>query len=266
MSIKSIMLYAMLLCCVSLSGCDEPTVPEISTYMANAGAEIPEGIWQSLDEQTRETLSEGIKYVALTFDDGPRCETTGALLDGLLERDAKATFFVIGTQIMCSGNGELLLRMKEEGHQIGNHTYSHVRLLAAQKDAVLEEIQKNAVILENVLGEGAYWLRPPYGLIDSTRAALVKTPMIYWTLDPEDWKLLDAKKVADHVVENVEDGDVILLHDFYPSSVEAALDIIDRLQPEGYVFVTVEELFRIRGVEPEDGVLYAAPDKVRPLC
>ena len=92
---------------------------------------------------------------------------------------------------------------------------------------------------------------------------LVKTPMIYWSLDPEDWKLLDAAKVSDLVVERVQDGDIVLLHDFYPSSVEAALQIIDRLQPEGYVFVTVEELFRTKGVTPEAGVLYASPCQVR---
>lgn len=206
------------------------------------------------------------KYVALTFDDGPRMETTSVLLNGLQERDAKATFFVIGTQILCAGNECLLQRMKAEGHQIGNHTYSHVRLLGAEESTVIEEISKNKIILENILGEGEYWLRPPYGLIDSRRAKIADTPMIYWSLDPEDWKLLDAKKVVDLVVNQVQAGDIILLHDFYPSSVEAAFQIIDRLQPEGYVFVTVEELFQIYGVTAEKGVLYASPERVRPLA
>ena len=262
MSIKRLMVYGALLVSAFLTGCDRPIGPDPAVYLDAAG-EIPEEIWEGLDQRTREALAEGVKYIALTFDDGPRRETTGALLDGLLERDAKATFFVVGAQIMCAGNEELVQRMKEEGHQVGNHTYSHVRLIASQQNEVLEEIQKNDVILKNILGEGDYWLRPPYGLIDSSRADLVKTPMIYWTLDPEDWKLLDAQKVADCVASQVTDGDIILLHDFYPSSIEAALEIIDRLQPEGYVFVTVEELFRIQGVEPEDGVLYASPRCIR---
>lgn len=265
MSNKKLVIYLMFMFSALLTGCDRHTMADPAAYLNTAG-EIPEEIWESLDERTRETIAEGVKYIALTFDDGPRYETTSVLLDGLLERDAKATFFVVGTQIACTGNEDLVRRMKAEGHQVGNHTYSHVRLSITQRDVALEEIQKNGVILETLLGEGEYWLRPPYGLIDRSRAALVKTPMIYWTLDPEDWKLLDAKKVADHVVANVKDGDIILLHDFYPSSVEAALDIIDRLQPEGYTFVTVEELFRIQGVEPENGVLYAAPDRVRPMC
>lgn len=254
----------MLIPCLALTGCDERIEAEVSSYLETVG-EIPQNIWGQLDEETRSTIAEGTKYVALTFDDGPRYETTGALLDGLQERGAQATFFVIGTQIMCAGNEGLLERMIAEGHQVGNHTYSHVRLLCAEESTALEEIQKNDIILKNILGDGDYWLRPPYGLIDSSRAALVETPMIYWTLDPEDWKWLDTEKVVDLVVGQVKAGDIILLHDFYPSSVAAALEIIDILQPQGYVFVTVEELFDIYGITPENGVLYASPEQTRPL-
>ena len=230
---------------------------------ADGSAEIPEDIWGELDEETRRELVEEPKYVALTFDDGPRRDTTGPLLDGLLERGVPATFFVIGRQI--PGNEDLLCRMKEEGHQIGNHTYDHTRLLTAEPDKVVEEIHKTEVLLTELLGADDYWLRPPYGAIGKTRAALVKTPMIYWTVDPEDWKVLDAAQVTEHVVSHAEPWGIILLHDFYPTSVEAALAIVDRLQAEGYTFVTVEELFRIRGVEPKAGCLYASPDKLRSL-
>ena len=155
--------------------------------------------------------------------------------------------------------------MKAEGHQIGNHTYSHVRLLKADKDAVVEEIHKTEVLLTEAVGEGSFWLRPPYGLIGSERSELIRTPMIYWSVDPQDWKLLNKDKVVAAVLEAVQPGDVILLHDFYSTSVDAALEIVDRLQKEGYDFVTVEELFRIQGVEPQQGTLYARPDRVRTL-
>lgn len=257
--------YILLLIPMLLTGCCSPMEREISRYLETAG-EIPQKIWNQLDEGTRNALAEGTKYIALTFDDGPRAETTGELLDGLRDRGAYATFFVIGTQMLCSGNEALVARMEAEGHQVGNHTFSHERLLTASESTIIEEIQKCSVILQNILGEGEYWLRPPYGLIDSTKAKVVETPMIYWSLDPEDWKLLDAKKVADLVVEQVKAGDIVLLHDFYPTSVAAALDIIDRLQPEGYVFVTVKELFEIYGVTPEKGVLYASPTTIRPTA
>ncbi len=204
------------------------------------------------------------RYVALTFDDGPRPDTTGPLLEGLAQRGVTATFFVIGEQV--PGNEELIRRMVRDGHQVGSHTYSHVRLGTAEKNTVIEEIQKTEVVLSNALGsEGEYWLRPPYGIIDKERSALIKTPMIYWSLDPQDWKKLDAGRVTEYVVNNVQGGDIVLLHDFYPTSVQAALRIVDRLQAEGYIFVTVEQLFALEGVTPQPGLLYASPVKLRPV-
>lgn len=243
------------------AGCrDREVEPDLSAYTAGP-AEIPLEIWGELEEETRQALTEEPKYVALTFDDGPRADTTSLLLNGLLERGVSATFFVIGEQI--AGNESLMLRMKAEGHQVGNHTYSHIRLLTAEKNTRIEEIQKTEVLLEEILGKGSYWLRPPYGLISAKQAREVRTPMIYWSLDPEDWKLLHAEKVVSYVVAHVQPGDIILLHDFYPSSVDAALEIIDKLQPQGYTFVTVEELFRIQNVTPQAGTLYATPEQIR---
>lgn len=256
--------------CLSLAvtlgctGCDSTVEPDLSAYETAGPAEIPVDILGEMDQQTRKELVEEPKYVALTFDDGPRADTTSLLLAGLAERGVTATFFVIGEQI--PGNEDLLREMALQGHQIGNHTYTHARLLTTDCGEVVEEIQKTEVLLEEILGEGSYWLRPPYGLIDKQRAALVKTPMIYWTVDPEDWKLLNAQKVTEAVCSKVKPGDVVLLHDFYPSSVDAALEIVDRLKREGYTFVTVEELFRIQGVTPQPGKLYASPKKLRTLC
>ena len=256
------LLFASLLL-VPSAACAQPIEPDLSAYDAAGPAEIPLEILGELDEATLADLVDEPKYVALTFDDGPRADTTSALLDGLLERGASATFFVVGQQVPC--NEGLLKRMKAEGHQIGNHTYSHIRLRTADKDLVVEEIQKSEVLLRSAVGEGSFWLRPPYGAIDRQRAALIKTPMIYWSVDPQDWKLLDAQKVVDAVLCAVRPGDVILLHDFYPTSVQAALEIVDRLQAESYDFVTVEELFRIQGITPQNGTLYARPDRVRAL-
>lgn len=245
-----------------VTACTHPVEPDLSGY-ASGLAEIPVEILGDLDPETLESLVEEPKYVALTFDDGPRADTTIRLLDGLLERGAAATFFVIGEQIPC--NEEILQRMKAEGHQIGNHTYSHVRLLKADKDDVVEEVHKAEALLTEAVGGGSFWLRPPYGLIGSERAKLIHTPMVYWSVDPQDWKLLDKDKVTAAVLDAVQPGDIILLHDFYSTSVDAALEIIDKLQAEGYAFVTVEELFRIQGITPQPGTLYARPDRVKSL-
>ena len=199
------------------------------------------------------------KYIALTFDDGPVPATTIPLLDGLKERGAKATFFVVGCFV--EWNEEILLRMAEEGHQIGQHTFSHVALEDQSDWQIRQELGQTDALLQGLLGEGDYWLRPPYGLIREEQYALSETPLITWTVDPEDWRLLDAEKITAAVLSSVESGDVILMHDIYESSVEAALMIVDALQAEGYTFVTVRELMELSGVTPAAGELYRSPTK-----
>lgn len=201
-----------------------------------------------------DTIIPDGKYVALTFDDGPRADTTGRLLDGLRTRGASATFFLIGEQI--AGNGDLVKRMQAEGHQVGNHTWSHVKLQGASQAVVAQEVGDADRAIRELLGEGEYWLRPPYGLLNKNQQAWFSTPLIHWSIDPEDWKLLDVQKVKAAVLKEVEPGDIILMHDFYPTSVDAALQIVDELTAQGYVFVTVEELLMLHGVEPMAGQFY----------
>lgn len=198
-------------------------------------------------------LSEPTKYVALTFDDGPKRSTTPLLLDGLLERGASATFFLVGEEI--PGNEDLVLRMQREGHQIGNHTWGHVRLEGKDITAHLEQIRKTEALLIEITGESEHWLRPPYGLIDEATAQKITVPMVKWSVDPEDWKSRNTEKAVDAILGAVKPGDIILLHDIYPTSVEAALQVIDRLERQGYQFVTVEELLQLNGIPPENGKL-----------
>ncbi len=199
-------------------------------------------------------IPEGEKYVALTFDDGPRRGTTDRLLDGLKERGASATFFLIGQQI--EDNADLVARMAEEGHQIGNHTWSHQRLDGAAPDEAAQEVGRTEAALEALLGGGDYWLRPPYGQVNPGTEESFGVPLVKWSVDPRDWESRDTGKVTRAVLENVAPNSIILLHDIYPTSVDAALRVVDRLQEEGYWFVTVEELLRINGVTPEAGAMY----------
>lgn len=203
---------------------------------ADGGAEIP----------------AGEKYVALTFDDGPRRGTTERLLDGLKERGAKATFFLIGQQI--EDNAALVARMAEEGHQIGNHTWSHQRLDGILPDEAAQEVARTEAALEALLGGGEYWLRPPYGQV--AEGVELGVPMVKWCVDPRDWESRDADKVAQAILDNTAPNSIILLHDIYPTSVDAALRVVDQLRAEGYWFVTVEELLWLNGVRPEPGRMY----------
>ena len=197
---------------------------------------------------------ESPPLVALTFDDGPRSSTTGPLLDGLELREVPATFFLVGNRI--PGNEDLVRRMGLEGHQVGVHTYDHVELKGlSRRDFDLQVGQTRALITQ-VLGEGNYWLRPPYGFIDKNGKTWCGGPVILWSVDPEDWRDSDVDRIVAAVVEQVSDGDIILLHDLFPSSAQAALRIVDTLLAKGYCFVTVEQLMEERGVTPEAGRPY----------
>ena len=201
-------------------------------------------------------LPAGEKYIALTFDDGPKAGTTDVLLDGLAERWASATFFLIGRQI--PGNEELVERMAAEGHQIGNHTWNHARLTTATAETITQELGKTDQLLQNLLGPGEYWVRPPYGGVTAGTEAAVDVPMVKWSVDPRDWESLNTAKVVQAVLDTVQPNSIILLHDIYPTSVEAALQLVDLLRQEGYQFVTVEELLALNGITPQAGVLYCS--------
>ena len=196
------------------------------------------------------------KLIAITFDDGPRRNTTERLLDGLQERGASATFFLIGKQI--EGNEDLVRRMQAEGHQVGSHTWNHVRLQGVSRETLQREVGRTEETLEALLGGGPYWLRPPYGAVDAADRELLQVPMIKWSIDPRDWEKLNTAQVKAAVLENAAPNQIILLHDIYDTSVDAALEIVDTLQGEGYRFVTVQELLEANGIQPEAGVLYCS--------
>jgi len=204
---------------------------------------------------TIEEPAEGERaLVALTFDDGPRRSTTEELLDGLAERGVRGTFFVIGSQV--EGSEDLILRMDEEGHQLGIHTYDHVALTALSAADLAAQVDRTREALRGVLGHNGFLLRPPYGMTDAAARSRAGCPIILWSVDPKDWEDRDRARIVDAVVNEAQDGDIILLHDIYESSVEAALEIVDALHARGFLFVTVDELAQAKHVELEAGEVY----------
>lgn len=194
------------------------------------------------------------KLVALTFDDGPHPEFTGPLLDGLRERGVKATFFLVGTQIQYAP--ELVSRMAQEGHQIGVHTYSHMSVVGLEREEFRLQVEGTRRLIYSLLGERELWLRPPYGLLDENAQHWADSPVVLWSVDPEDWKDANVERIREHIVSHTRDGDVVLLHDIYPTSVDAVLGAIDQLQKQGVRFVTVAQLMEERGIVPESGQIY----------
>ena len=199
-------------------------------------------------------LPEGQKLIALTFDDGPRRSTTTRLLDGLAERGVKATFFLIGAQV--EHNEDLIRRMDAEGHQIGIHTYDHVSLTGLSKADFDAQVAVTRQKLMDILGHNDFLLRPPYGMLDESVKRWAGCPIILWSIDPEDWRDQNTRRVAAEVVAEARDGGIILMHDIFPESVDAALEIVDALHAQGYLFCTVDQLFAARGIPLEAGESY----------
>lgn len=179
-------------------------------------------------------------YVALTFDDGPHPVYTPRLLEGLRERGVCATFFLIGQNI--DGNEDIIKKMKEDGHLIGNHSQNHMQLTRERAGEACEQISRTNEKIRQITGEVPEYVRPPYGSWSEELECLVPMKVVLWNLDTLDWRSQDKGEIVRTVMSHVEDGSVVLLHDVYDTSVEAALEIVDRLLAEGYNFVTVDEM------------------------
>ena len=195
--------------------------------------------------------------VALTFDDVPFTKVTNRIMDVLLEYEAGATFFVVGSRLEMYS--DTLKRLYENGFEVASHTWSHKNLNKLTEKQITKEITrtldglKKYIPVENVL------LRPPYGSADETVRGLAKTALINWSLDSEDWKSRDAEKIIEHVLDTVQDGDIILMHDLYECTAEAVEYLVPELIERGYRPVSVSELFRIKDIPLEEGILYRKP-------
>ena len=198
---------------------------------------------------------EAPKYIALTFDDGPSGRFTRRLLDGLAERGAKATFFLCGYRL--ADYPQEAQRIFREGHEIGIHGYSHQNMQYMSRREIDEEIRRTRQLLPE--GCKPVWLRPPGGCCsDGVRQVAVckNLGILTWSVDPQDWNSKSSMAICQAVVTGAKDGDVVLLHDMSDVSVDAALSIVDYLQAQGFVFVTVSELAKRREVSVTPGEIY----------
>ena len=190
------------------------------------------------------TVSEGEEQpvVALTFDDGPSGTSTPVLLEGLRKRGVRATFFVVGENVEKGENAQILREMSADGHLIGNHTYHHVNLSKMSAEQAQAELDATDELVRKITGKYPIYARAPYGEVPENGDVDRERFYIGWTVDPLDWMTEDVSRITQSVLEKVEPGDIILLHDSYLSSVQAALRIVDALQGKGYEFITVDQM------------------------
>lgn len=199
--------------------------------------------------------TEPEKLVVLTFDDGPSGKFTKRLLDGLEERGAKATFLLCGYRM--EQYPELTEKIIEDGHEVGLHGYSHKSMQYMCIKDVAQEIKNSIALLPE--DYTVSFLRPPgglYGTYVQSAAQEQGLAILHWSVDPKDWALHNSQAIKKAVVNQVRDGDVILLHDMSDSSVNAALAIVDALQEQGFRFVTASELAKNRNITLVPGKKY----------
>lgn len=197
----------------------------------------------NLEKERNVEMFKDKKVICLTFDDGPS-KYTQKLIDELNKRDAKATFFVLGSRI--HGNEEILKNMASNGFQIGNHSFSHRNYHNLKENEINAEIDETNNEIKKVTGIIPKVARSPYG---NKKIEILKNKNLVevsWSIDPEDWKYRNKDHIVKHCLERIKSGDIILMHDIYETSVDAAIKIVDELKKEGYEFLTINEMIKLK--------------------
>jgi peptidoglycan/xylan/chitin deacetylase (PgdA/CDA1 family) len=183
-------------------------------------------------------------FIAMTFDDGPSEKLTPELLDLLAKRHLRATFFVIGQN--AEAHPEILQRAVREGHEIGNHSWSHPAFAKMRDENVRRELQRTDDAIFAALGTHPVLMRPPYGSITARQKQWINSAfgyrIILWDVDPLDWKRPGPSVVANRIVRQTRPGSIILSHDIHPGTIQAMPAVFDQLLAKGFKFVTVSEL------------------------
>lgn len=198
--------------------------------------------------------SKDKKTVAITFDDGPSSTYNAKFLEVLAKNKAHATFFMVGT--MMNSCQKCVLDTYQSGNEVASHTYNHINMKKSDASLVDESIKKTDDLFYQITGDHIKYVRPPYGAYNNTNLDNVDYPLILWNIDPEDWRYRDAEKIVNHVMENVSDGSIILMHELYATSLEALEILLPKLYLEGYQVVSVGELASLKDRTLDSGHAY----------
>lgn len=144
---------------------------------------------------------------------------------------------------------DIVRRAYEEGHEIGSHTYNHLNLKKLQDYEVYKEITHTNQLIEQTIGSIPKYLRPPYGSTNDQIKEIGNMATILWDVDTEDWKSRNADSIYKEIMKNAHDGAIILLHDLYQTSIDGAIKAMTELEKQGYTFVTIDEMFKIKQLE-----------------
>ena len=191
-------------------------------------------------------------YIALTFDDGPNEKLTPRLLDLLAQHHIHATFFVIGENV--EQHPEIVKRAAREGHEIGNHSWSHPNLAKMSDENVRDQIKRTEEVIRGAIGARSVLLRPPYGSLNARQKHFIHDELGYeivlWDVDPYDWKRPGPSVVTNRILKETRPGSIVLSHDIHPGTIEAMPATLSELEAKGFKFVTVSELLRMARTQP----------------
>lgn len=196
------------------------------------------------------------KTVAITFDDGPSGKYNAKFLDVLARNKAHATFFMVGT--MMNSCQKCVLDTYKSGNEVASHTYNHMNMKKNSIQDVNESIKKTDDLFYQITGDHIKYVRPPYGAYSKENLENVSYPLILWNLDTEDWRYHDVDHIVNYVMENISDGDIILMHELYETSLQALEILLPKLYAEGYQIVSIGELAELQGKNLQSGHAYRA--------
>ncbi len=194
------------------------------------------------------------KVIALTFDDGPYTPVTFRILDALKPYDAHATFFVVGNRV--NNYSESIIKAVNQGCEIANHTWNHTTLTRISGEAVAQQMLDCDNAVYNLAGVHTKVMRPVGGSYSNKVAENVGRPMIIWSIDTNDWKYKDSDHVINEILNNVRDGDIVLMHDLYETTAAAVETVVPKLIEKGYKLVTISELAEYKKTQLENGKAY----------
>ena len=201
----------------------------------------------------RTNLDSSKPMVAFTFDDGPNAPTTKKILNIFEKNNASCTFFIVGNRTKSKDNANCIKRMVKNGFQLGNHTYDHTHY---GSEVTIQDITNCADRLNDLCGFGPTAFRPTGGYMSDIIKKNCGAPIILWSVDTEDWKLRDEDKIYHKILSEVRDGDIVLMHDIYPTTAKAIEHVIPKLIENGYQIVNVAELAYYKGKNLENGKAY----------
>lgn len=193
-------------------------------------------------------INPTLPMVALTYDDGPSAGATPRILNALRENGGRATFFMVGQQ--AAKHPELIKMMADGGNEVANHTYDHTLMNKVDPVQLTWQLEQTNQVVSDACGISPVLMRPCGGIRNEAgmnAVGSISMPAVMWSIDTKDWKTRDAQATIQTVLEQVQDGDIILMHDLYDSTAEASEQIIPELIRRGYQLVTVSELSSYRG-------------------